>query len=411
MSLTHQDRERILAKVVRFVDERFYDPHFDLSPWHAEVSARRDSLLALDDPDQFEREIGALVSKLGVSHVSFHHRSARRVPARLAIGATLQKCIFDCEAVWVFQDVHEDGPAHVAGVERGDILLSVADKLAKPPEGPTFAMGKASAVVLRKSDGRQIRAVLNIPDPRSRQLPYCTPRMVSHSILQNQTGYIKVSVFPGVVGIDVARDLDAAVAALSACRRLVVDLRGNPGGGVGGLRLMSYLTPAKVPVGYSLTRRRAAEGYDKAKLRRFGCIPSSKWALLPLALRFALGDKSIVLVTEGLGDRPFHGSIAILVNEHTASASEMIAAFAAENGLARIVGTTTAGRLLSGDTFKLPHGYVLSLPVGAYYTWQDRLLERVGVTPDIKVELSYSTLQGGSDQQLDAAVAELNKNN
>ncbi len=409
MPLTRQDQEQIFAKIVRLVDEHFYDPNFDLSPWHAEVLARRDYLLGLGDPEEFEQEMHAVVSKLGVSHVSFHHRSARRVPARLAIGATLQKCIFNCEAVWVFQDVHEGGPAQVAGVERGDILISVADKPSKPPDGPTFAMGKATAIVVQKSDGRQARAVLDIPDPRSRQLPYCTPRVVSHSILQNHTGYIKVSVFPGVVGIDVARDLDAAVAALSGCRRLVVDLRGNPGGGIGGLRLMSCLTPVKVPVGYSLTRRRAAEGYDKEKLRKFACIPSSKWALLPLAFRFVLSDKSIVLVTEGLGDRPFHGSIVILVNEHTASASEMIAAFAAENGLARIVGTTTAGRLLSGDTFKLPHGYVLSLPVGAYYTWQGRLLEGVGVTPDIKVELSYSALQGGSDQQLDAAVAELNK--
>jgi len=409
LPLTRQDQEQIFAKIVRLVDEHFYDPNFDLSPWHAEVLARRDYLLGLGDPEEFEQEMHAVVSKLGVSHVSFHHRSARRVPARLAIGATLQKCIFNCEAVWVFQDVHEGGPAQVAGVERGDILISVADKPSKPPDGPTFAMGKATAIVVQKSDGRQARAVLDIPDPRSRQLPYCTPRVVSHSILQNHTGYIKVSVFPGVVGIDVARDLDAAVAALSGCRRLVVDLRGNPGGGIGGLRLMSCLTPVKVPVGYSLTRRRAAEGYDKEKLRKFACIPSSKWALLPLAFRFVLSDKSIVLVTEGLGDRPFHGSIVILVNEHTASASEMIAAFAAENGLARIVGTTTAGRLLSGYTFKLPHCYVLSLPVGSYYTWQGRLLEGVGVTPDIKVELSYSALQGGSDQQLDAAVAELNK--
>jgi carboxyl-terminal processing protease len=409
LSLTRQDREQILAKVVHLVDEHFYDPNFDLSPWHAEVFARRDSFLALGDPDEFERDMHALVSKLGVSHVSFHHRSARRVPARLAIGATLQMCMFDCNAVWVFQDVHEGGPAQVAGVERGDILISVADKPSKPPEGPNFAMGKATAMVVQKSDGRQVRAVLDIPDPRSRQLPYCMPRVVSHSVLQNHTGYIKISVFPGVVGIDVARDVDAAVAALSDCRRLVVDLRGNPGGGIGGLRLMSYLTPAKVPVGYSLTRRRAAGGYDKEKLRRFGGIPASKWSLLPLALRFALGDKSIVLVTEGLGDRPFHGAIAILVNEHTASASEMIAAFAAENGLARIIGTSTAGRLLSGDTFKLPHGYVLSLPVGAYYTWQGRLLERVGVTPDVKVELSYSALQCDSDQQLDAALAVLNE--
>jgi len=64
---------------------------------------------------------------------------------------------------------------------------------------------------------------------------------------------------------------------------------------------MSYMTPGKLPVGYSLTRRRAVAGFEKEKLRKFGRIPSSKWALIPLALRFAFAEKSIALVTEGLG--------------------------------------------------------------------------------------------------------------
>jgi C-terminal processing protease CtpA/Prc len=64
-------------------------------------------------------------------------------------------------------------------------------------------------------------------------------------------------------------------------------------------------------------------------------------------------DKSILVVTEGLGPQKFHSRVAILVNEHTASAGEMLAAFAEENGLATIVGTKTAARLLSGSTLRL----------------------------------------------------------
>jgi len=55
-------------------------------------------------------------------------------------------------------------------------------------------------------------------------------------------------------------------------------------------------------------------------------------------------------VTEGSGPQRFHGRVIILVNEHTASAGEMVAAFAEENKLATIVGTKTPGRLLSGST-------------------------------------------------------------
>jgi hypothetical protein len=57
---------------------------------------------------------------------------------------------------------------------------------------------------------------------------------------------------------------------------VIVDLRGNTGGGIGGLRLMSYLTPGKREVGYSLTRKRKEKGYCREELPRFGRIASRK---------------------------------------------------------------------------------------------------------------------------------------
>ncbi|MGH8257525.1 MAG: hypothetical protein ACRET0_15085, partial [Steroidobacteraceae bacterium] len=79
---------------------------------------------------------------------------------------------------------------------------------------------------------------------------------------------------------------------------------------------MSYMTPGKIPVGYSITQKRAARGFKKEKLPRFGRIPSRKIALYPLLLRYAFSDRSIVMVTEGLGPQPFHGRIVLLVNQH-----------------------------------------------------------------------------------------------
>src|SRR6266478_8329120 len=108
-------------------------------------------------------------------------------------------------------------------------------------------------------------------------------------------------MFPGAIGIDVAKDIDRGIAALDGCSRLIVDLRGNTGGGIGGLRLMSYLTPGKIEVGYSLTRKRKEKGYSREELPRFGRIPSQKAALIWLALRYGFIDKSILVVTEGLG--------------------------------------------------------------------------------------------------------------
>jgi carboxyl-terminal processing protease len=170
---------------------------------------------------------------------------------------------------------------------------------------------------------------------------------------------------------------------------------------------MSYLTPGNVPVGYSLTRTRAEKGYKKEELVQFDKIPSRKRSLFGLALRYAFVDKSIAVVTEGLGSQPFHGRVVILVNEHSASASEMIAAFAIEKKLATIVGTKTPGRLLTGSTFRLGHGFLLGLPTASYLTWQGNLIEGKGVAPDIIVENRYEMLKAGIDSQLGAGIEKL----
>src|SRR5215469_6411840 len=132
--------------------------------------------------------------------------------------------------------------------------------------------------------------------------------------------------------------------------------------------------------------------------------PSDKASLLWLAVRYAFVDKSIVVVTEGLGQRRFHGRVVLLVNEHTASAGEMVAAFAEENNLALIVGSKTPGRLLSSRAFKVGRGYILGLPVAAYLTWHGRMLENNGIVPRISAELSRDALREGRDTQLETAV-------
>ena len=87
---------------------------------------------------------------------------------------------------------------------------------------------------------------------------------------------------------------------------------------------MSYLTPDRRPVGYSLDRNTSEQGYDRESLPRLNGIPRSKFGIPLLALKF-IGKKSVVLETEGLGKQNFHGRTAILVNEHTTGAAEMLA--------------------------------------------------------------------------------------
>jgi hypothetical protein len=61
------------------------------------------------------------------------------------------------------------------------------------------------------------------------------------------TGYLKVPYFAGLLRLGVERSIDAAVSEFSWCYRLIFDLRGHLGGGLGVLRLMSHLTAERIP--------------------------------------------------------------------------------------------------------------------------------------------------------------------
>jgi len=344
------------------------------------------------------------VAELKTSHTGFRHAGMRNIPARHAINATLHRFGVNGNERWMFQDVHQGGPAYSAGIRPGDLLLECGGREIRPPDDLTFSIGESASLLIEKLHGGQKTVNVQLPMPKSQKHPVTAPDAVHATRLTDDIGLLKVAMFPGAIGIDVAKDIDRGIESLDGCSRLIVDLRGNTGGGIGGLRLMSYLTPGKLEVGYSLTRKRRERGYRREELTRFGRIPSHKTTLFWLAARYAFVEKSILVVTEGLGPRKFHGRVVLLVNEHTASAGEMVSAFAEDNKLAVIVGSQTPGRLLSGSAFKVGHGYILGLPVAAYMTWQGRMLENNGIIPRFAVELSRDGLKDGRDTQMETAI-------
>jgi C-terminal processing protease CtpA/Prc len=268
-----------------------------------------------------------------------------------------------------------------------------------------FPMGTEVALQIRRGSD-ELSLAISIPAPRSRKQPYSEVEAVVSKRLADDTGYLKVSILPGLLGLDVARAIDRAVAELADCDKLIVDLRGHLGGGLGVLRLMSHLTPGKLPIGYTVSRKRAEAGYDKQTLRKLDRLPTNlpnPLAIASMAIQFIGRDPSVLLVTEGLGAKRWHGNIAILINEHTVSAGEMVAAFASENGLARLVGTETAGRLIPGSGFKVGYGYMLVMPKAEYVTWHGHRFEGSGVKPDVEVPWKPNGLTNGDDNQIDAA--------
>jgi C-terminal processing protease CtpA/Prc len=347
-----------------------------------------------------------LLAELHTSHLGFFHGSARRASSRAALSATYLADETPFGKRWIFQDVHSGGAASNVGIKPGDILLNVDGREIAPPEHPVFAMGKQTSLEIVGRDDQRRAVTVDVARPKGKKLHFVEPKLVEARHLEDGLGYLKVAMFPGLVGVEVANEISRAVEGMGKIDSLIIDLRGNTGGGIGALRVMSLLTPGRIPVGFALDRKRVTPHLDLEKLRfrRFHAIPASKNALWLLALQFApamLAKTPIVLETEGLGRKAFHGRMTLLVNRHTASAAEMIVAFAHENNLARIVGEKTAGKLLSATSVKVGQGFRLALPTGAYYTWNGLVLEGTSIEPDELVAFDWQAARANKDSQLE----------
>ena len=79
---------------------------------------------------------------------------------------------------WMFQDVHEGGPAAAGGIDPGDIVLAIGNTEIKPPTPLVFKMGESATLTLRKLDGRVLVATLNVPTPKDRKHPVSQPKSV-----------------------------------------------------------------------------------------------------------------------------------------------------------------------------------------------------------------------------------------
>jgi carboxyl-terminal processing protease len=387
-------RKQLIETLVATFEQRFYDPNL-----HG-VSMRdlmeREQSRLLRSPT-FTYDINAVLAGLKAYPVEFGHESERRIGLWKAI-----KCSFSrWNGAWIFQDVLIGGHAEAAGVRLGASLLAIDEAEVEGTDTPRFKPSSGVTVTFQNA-GESARSFQF--DPTQKEDEDRT-QYVAHRQVDQRIGYIRISKFPGILGMGVAQQIDLAVRSLRRPEVLIIDMRGNLGSaGAGNLRLMSYLTAEKLPVGYSLTRFRAQQGYRREELAQFTQIPRLK-LLAPLTLlKFKDGDKSIAVVTEGLGKQSFHGRIIMLVNQHTISGGEIVAGFASDHKLATLVGTPTAGKLLGWTSLSVGHDCFLTLPTVNYLTWEGRTFEGTGVVPDHHVPFSPEEAMRGSDNQLVAAI-------
>lgn len=243
----------------------------------------------------------------------------------------------------------EGTPAHAAGIETGDVILKVDDT-------PTKDLTLMEAVQrMRGPKGTSVTLTVRregAPDMLSFTLVRDTIkiRSVRSRLLDDHIGYVRISQFQESTPKDLGKEL--VKLHDEGSQGLILDLRNNPGGLLSSAVGVSeqFLQPDTLVV--------SVKGRDGRKDEYRSSPPM---------------------------DPPEYPMI-IMVNQGSASASEIVAAAMQDWGKAVILGKTTFGKGSVQTILPLSDGSGLRLTTAKYYTPRGESIHSVGVKPDIVVE-------------------------
>lgn len=168
-----------------------------------------------------------------------------------------------------------------------------------------------------------------------------------------------------------------AMASFADCRGVVIDLRGN----LGGLGAMV--------IGMS--------GYILAEAETLGTM-----RMRGATMRYV--SRPVQVTRTGQPARPFNGTVAIVVDELSASTTEILAVAWQQLGRARVFGTPSAGQALPAMLTTLPNGDRLMYVVADFVGPHGHRVEGAGVSPDELIPHTRRALLDGRDSSLEAAI-------
>lgn len=250
-------------------------------------------------------------------------------------------------------ECYEGGSGKKAGLISGDVITAIDDTDVTDME--------LSEVVrlIRQNEGRNIVLTVqreNEESPLSITVEVTNVELpaVFSEMLDEETGYIQITQFTGVA----PQQYKEAFADLKeqGMEKLIVDLRDNPGG---------LLTSVCDILREILPKGRIVYTEDKYGNREEETCDGEKELDMPLA---------------------------VLVNESSASASEIFAGAVQDYGIGKIVGTTTYGKGVVQELRPLNDGSAVKLTISDYYTPNGNSINKVGIKPDIEVKLAAELL-------------------
>jgi carboxyl-terminal processing protease len=405
-------RLAILDAAWKTVRDKHYDKTLGGVDWNA-VRAKYEPL-ALSAPSDaaFYRTLNQMIGELGQSHMMItgpgaededdaeeltapgeSAKSGPEAPSSGAIGDP-GLTIRVIEGRPTITAVRPRSAAERAGLEPGFIVTHIAGRelktttdSARPmrPVEERFAVRRLALRRLLGVAGTRVtvRFIDNADKPGhvvlTRDEPTAKPVHLGHlpplypEVRFRQQGDVGILSFNIFLLEPVLTEIKRAIDALPArgVRALIIDLRGNPGGqGAMAIPIAARLVDAPLTLG-------------TIQFRDFGQTLAAR----PEA-----------------GVTPFLGPVAILTDEGTASASEILAAGLQEAKRAIVVGDSTLGAVLPSVIEALPGGAVMQYVVADFKTPKGVLLEGRGVQPNKRVLETRSGLRTGHDPVLDAAL-------
>lgn len=269
--------------------------------------------------------------------------------------------------------VYGKSPAQAAGLKAGDIITAVDGT-----ELPGLTLEEIETL-FNGDDGTQVAVtILRGTQVQTLQITRGAgvTQRVTYKLFLQRTGYINIDKFTGTA----AEEFSEALRDLTdrGMRSLVIDLRNNPGG-----ELEQVVDVADAILGEGVV----------------------------VTVRHADGEEEIYR-SDAKG---ISVPLAILVNENSASASEILAAAVQDHGSGIVVGNKTYGKGVVQTTMQLKsnQGWI-KLTTAAYYTPNGKSVDGVGVQPDIDIDLAddvrhlpIDQIDQDDDAQLWAALDEV----
>lgn len=256
--------------------------------------------------------------------------------------------------------VQEDGPADKAGVQKGDLILKVngQDVTGKSTSEVSDlieeCVGKEISIDLKRGASGETVSVKVTPGKLETET-------VNSSMLDSTTGYIQITEFAQVT-VDQFKEAKEQLES-QGMQKMILDLRDNGGG----------LVSSACDIGRQI---------------------------LPQGIIVYEEDKNGNRTYEkNEEDNGFSMPLVVLINENTASAAEILAGAIKDDGIGTLVGTTTYGKGIVQNDYRLSDGSVLKLTVKHYYTPDGNDIHKKGIEPDYEVEAA----DDGSDPQLEKA--------